>query len=368
VGQRTTEEEPGSVNPEMVTLARESRGLTQSAAAKRLGVSQARLSKIEAGLAPVPDELVPLMAHVLGYPRRFFSLKHPILGPGTSEFFHRKRQATPVRTLKQLHAAMNIRMINIARLLTAVEIERDDIPRLDPDEFGTAADIAQAVRAKWNVPPGPVKNVVQMIEDAGGIVVPCDFGTPLIDAVSRYVPGLPRVFFVDANISGDRMRLTLAHELGHVVMHQLPHPDMETHAYQFGAEFLMPGKEIRPQLDHVNIPKLASLKPFWKVSMGALLMRARDVGRVSPRMERYLWSQMSRAGYKAREPAELDIPREEPRLLAEIIQVHREELGYGLRELSDLIGLSEEEAQGVYEIEPSRADVRPRLRVVKLQD
>lgn len=100
--------------------------------------------------------------------------------------------------------------------------------------------------------------------------------------------------------------------------------------------------------------------------MAALLMRARDVGKVSPRMERYLWSQMSRAGYKTREPAELDVPREEPRLLDEIIQVHRQDLGYGLAELSELMALREDETQSVYDLAPTRADVRSRLRAVTL--
>lgn len=356
-------EEARPVNPEMVALARESRGLTQREAARQLGISQGRLSKIEAGLAPTPDDVAARMVEVFRYPTRFFHLRDAILGPGTGEFFHRKRQAATARTLRQLHATLNVRMISIGKLLQAVEIERDDIPRLDPDDW-SPSEIAEAVRAQWQLPSGPIPDLVRVIEDAGGIVVMSDFGTPLVDAVSRYVPGRPRVFFIDSTMPGDRQRLTLAHELGHVVMHQAPHPDMEAQAYEFAAELLMPARLIRPQFDRVSIPKLAAMKPYWKVSMAALLKRAADVGKVSPRMERYLWSQMSKAGYRTREPAELDIAREEPRLLQEILEVHRLELGYGLLELSELMGLVGDEAQATYAINPTKSEVRARLRAL----
>ncbi len=352
------------VNPDMVTLARESRGLTQRDAAGLLGISQARLSKIEHGLVPVPSQLVSTMAESFHYPKSFFMLKDRLWGPGTSEFFHRKRQAASARTLSQLHAQINVAIINISKLLKAVEIERDDIPRIDPDEGFTPAEIALRVRAQWRLPAGPVNSVVGAIEEAGGIVIMRDFGIPLIDATSRYIPGLPRLFFVDSAMPGDRQRLTLAHELGHCIMHQLPHEEMERQAYQFAAEFLMPEKDIKPQFGPVDIPKLASMKPFWKVSMAALLMRARDLGKVSPRMERYLWTQMSKAGYRTKEPPDLDVPREQPKLLSEIIKVHREDLGYSVEEFSKLLSLCDDEVQQQYGIVRTRDEVRSRLRRV----
>ena len=193
----------------------------------------------------------------------------------------------------------------------------------------------------------------------------CDFGTPHVDAVSRYVPGLPRFFFINENLPGDRQRLTLAHELGHVIMHQVPHKDMEQQAYQFAAEFLMPKDDIKSQFTRVDIPKLAAMKPYWKVSMAALLMRARDLGKVTKTSERKLWAQMSKAGYRTREPADLDIPREHPRLLNEVIELHRKELRYNSQELSKLIVLCEDEAQNRYRIDATIPDKKQKLRLVE---
>jgi Zn-dependent peptidase ImmA (M78 family)/DNA-binding XRE family transcriptional regulator len=352
------------VRPAMVTLAREGRGLTQSKLADLIGISQGHLSKIEAGLIPATDQIAERLAVALNYPVEFFALTEPIYGPGTSEFFHRKRQALSSRLLDQLHATINIRRIHVSRLLRAVELDPDAIPELDPDEFGeNSAEVARAVRAAWSLTKGPVHNVTHAIEDAGGIVLLSDFGTPLLDAVSRWVPGLPPLFFVNQDAPGDRARLTLAHELGHMVMHRVARPDMEVQAFEFASEFLMPERDIRMQLDGLTLDRLIALKLHWKVSMQALLRRAQDLGRIEPGKARYLWSQIARAGYRTREPVEGDIPREEPRQLAEILRIYREPLAYSPEQLARLLKLNLDELAILYDVQVDTA--RPRLRLIE---
>ena len=56
----------------MIVLARQSRGLTQSRLATEAGIPQAKISKIEAGLADVADETLTTLAKVLDYPESFF--------------------------------------------------------------------------------------------------------------------------------------------------------------------------------------------------------------------------------------------------------------------------------------------------------
>src|SRR5208337_375815 len=145
----------------------------------------------------------------------------------------------------------------------------------------------------------------QMIEKAGGIIVPCDFGTTKIDALSQYIRGYPPLFFINKNIPTDRLRHSLCHELGHVVMHRIPRPeaDIEKEADTFAAELLMPAAEIGPSLHNVKLHTLAQLKPYWKTSMASLLFRAGRLKKITKNQEKYLWIQIS--PYKQREPAEL---------------------------------------------------------------
>lgn len=363
---RASEAESGAPRPDLVVLARESRGLTQVALAGRLGMSQGHLSKIEAGLLPISDDILERLAHALAYPTHFFTMSEPVYGPGTSEFFHRKRSAMSARLLAQIHAMVNIRRIQVARLLRAVEIDDDLVPELDLDEFGSPEEIARAVRASWSLPRGPIVDLTRVVEAAGGIVIPMDFGTQLIDAVGRYVPGLPPLFFINRDAPADRTRLTLAHELGHMVMHRVPNPDMEDQAFRFGAELLMPEQDIRAELDGLTLDRLVWLKRRWRVSMGALLKRGETLGRIQPRRARYLWMTMSRLGYRTREPAEGDIAPELPETLRDIVDAHIRGLGYSADDLGELVALLPQELEATYGVRgPSFPDGRQRLRVLR---
>ena len=253
----------------------------------------------------------------------------------------------PVKHLRQLHAEMNIRRFGIKRLLRAAVIESiSKFQRYHPEEYrGRIEVIARAVRSAWQISPGPIKNLIETLENAGAVVIRCDFGTRKADAISEWIEPNPPIFFVNAHpdITGDRLRFSLAHELGHVIMHQYPVPDMEDQADRFAAEFLLPEKEIAPQLTRLNLPKLAALKRQWKVSMSCLIEHAYRIGNISKSQRSRLIIQLRADTHSYREPIDTDIPIEKPTLLDEIIQTHLHGLGYSVPQLSNLMLQSEQE-------------------------
>jgi Zn-dependent peptidase ImmA (M78 family)/transcriptional regulator with XRE-family HTH domain len=347
----------------MLALARESRGHTQIELARLLSISQAYVSKIESDLLEPTSDVLARIAEVLDYPESFFFLTDPIYGPGVTEFWHRKRKAATARQMRRIYAEINKRIIHVDRLLRAAELP-DSFYRFDVDEFDGPADVARAVRSAWHLPSGPVVNLVQTIESAGGLVIRCDFGTRLVDAVSRWVPGLPPMFFTNIDLPADRERLTLAHEIGHIVMHRAPVPTMEDEAFDFAAELLTPEAEIAPYLEQPTLPRLAALKPMWKVSMAALITRAARLELIPQRHARYLWMQMGRAGYREREPAELDFPKEEPTLLRDLFELHRNELHYSVDDLASLLAIHPREIAQIYPVTPTAAEKRSVLHAI----
>jgi Zn-dependent peptidase ImmA (M78 family)/DNA-binding XRE family transcriptional regulator len=338
------------INNEMVILARESRGFTQKELAKQLGITQGALSRIEGGLLGIEQSTLKNISRVLSYPESFFIQQRPMCGLGLVEVFHRKRASVGIKTLDKVYSQIDIRTSEISTMLKGVEIGEPDFPHFNIEDFDEdAAGIARLVRAKWHIPHGPIQNVTKIFEDARGIIVPFDFETNGIDAISHWLPKLPPIFFINKYIPSDKMRFTLCHELGHIIMHgHSPSPEIEKQANQFAAEFLMPERDIRPYLDNISIEKLASLKPYWKVAMSALLIRALDLNMITDRHYRTLWMQISKAGYKTREPVELDIPFEQPTLLKEIFNTYINDMDYSLPEIAKMIHLFEEEIQEIY--------------------
>lgn len=330
------------VNSAMLVLARESRGYTQSELAKALGLAQSSLSRQESGLLETTPEELRAIADFLEYPIHFFYQRDRLYD--ASCLFHRKRQSLSVRELKRIHAQVNILRIHATRLLGETEIESDNrFFRLDMIALGGPESAARRLRHLWGLPLGPVRSVVGEIERAGGIVFRCPFNTAKVDAISQWPldnPDVPPVFFVNMDIPGDRMRWTLAHEIGHIVLHHLPTDDPESEANRFASEFLMPAREIVPELKPFTLQKAASLKPYWKVSIAALIRRARDVGVIGQRKYEYLNTQMAKLGYKRCEP--VPIPSEEPQVLREIMETHRRAHYRSAHELSHLLAMKEE--------------------------
>ena len=276
--------------------------------------------------------------------------QRPIYGVGLVEVFHRKRQSISIKTMDKVYSLIDIRTTEISRMLKGVDIGTLDFPHFDIDDYdGSAKEVARLVRAKWRIPHGPIQNVTSYFEHARGIIIPFDFETNSIDAISHWLPGLPPLFFVNKYLPTDRIRFSLCHELGHIVIHQQsPTPEIEKQANSFAAEFLMPQRDVTPYLVDLSIEKLASLKPYWKVSMSALLKRAVDLKVITQRHGRTLWMQLSKAGYKIREPMELDIQSEPPTLLKEILRTYIDDMGYNMPELAKLFNLFENEFQNIY--------------------
>src|SRR5262249_11776856 len=144
--------------------------------------------------------------------------------------------------------------------------------RLEPE------DAARSLRETWMLPRGPINNMVELLERNGAVIVPCDFGTDLLDALSQRIDGMPILIFVNINAPADRLRLTLAHELAHMVLHTTTLRDddqMEQEADEFAGAFLLPAEDIRPQLRRgLDLRHLANMKSYWKVSMAAIAVRA----------------------------------------------------------------------------------------------
>lgn len=358
-------------NADMIVLARECRGLVQSELAALIGMTQARLSRIEAGLYSASAGDVATMSRVLHLPESFFFQTERRFGMGVNEFYHRKRAKLSARALGVIHARIEMIRLHAARLLKAADLKpSQEMPKIDLDATEqTPEDAARIVRASWMLPSGPVESVVGCLEDAGGVVVRVDFDTRLIDAVSRWIPGQPPLYVANARIPQDRERYTLAHELGHLFLHGTPHPEMEDEANRFASEFLMPATDIKSSLYEITIPKLAALKRYWKVSMAALLRRAYDLGTINDRRYRSLNIQLSKAGYKTREPIETDPEREPTTLMEGLIEFHMRDLAFAIGELATYVHVFVDELVTLYDIvapfDSNSGSPRARLRAVR---
>ncbi len=327
-----------TVNPEMLTLAREFRGMTQTQLAQLSGVGQTKISRYEGDLASVDNDDLRDIADALEFPEEFFFQSGQRFGAESTEVFHRRRRSVPARDLRRIDGLVNLHRIGFERLLRGFQqVGALTVPSLSTNDFDTIDEIAYAVRSFWNIPSGPIKNLIARLEQASCLVFRIDFNIDKIDEVVQWIPPSPPIILVNSSAPSDRARLSLAHALGHLVMHrnELPYKEMEHEANRFAAAFLMPEQDIIDELHPVTIQHMLELKQYWKVSMQALIYRAKDLEVISERRFSSLFQQLSRFGYRKREPYPID--HETPRLVKSLLDKHRIELGYTDEELARLL-------------------------------
>lgn len=329
----------------MVILAREMRGITQKDLCSKISnLTQGNFSRMEKGLLNIPSETLTLLAEELGFPQKFFFQETPV--NHISNFYYRKRLSMPKKDLQTTDAIMHIVSSCVDNLLNSVELDSFDIPKIRVDNNSKSPnDVARMARKFFDVSPGPIKNLVEILERKGIIIKELDFYSEKFDGLTLITKKGQPIIFVNSEIPNDRKRFTLSHELGHLLMHlpfefdlEISEKELEKEANQFAAEFLMPEIEIRKDLIYITFSKLSPLKEYWMVSKSSLIYRAHQLGCISEDKYRNLLIELSRRGERKNEKVEVRF--QSPSLLNRIIDFFMTELNYSTGELCDYLSLS----------------------------
>ncbi len=122
-------------------------------------------------------------------------------------------------------------------------------------------------------------------------------------------------------IPGERQRLNLAHELGHLVLKVSGGVDEEAAAFRFGGAFLSPAQVMRREFGErrsfIRPDELLLMKRKLGMSAQALLYRMRNLGIIGESYYKQWCMNVSRLGWRKEEPAEM--PPERPSWLQQSV-------------------------------------------------
>jgi transcriptional regulator with XRE-family HTH domain len=118
------------MNSGLLRIARQRLGLAQGEAAERLPVPQVTLSRYENAVAAPPDEFIARAAMAHDMPIEFFRQTDAVFGPPVSVHpMWRKKADVTVREIDKIIAEINIRALQLRRLLNGVEYAPQSISR-----------------------------------------------------------------------------------------------------------------------------------------------------------------------------------------------------------------------------------------------
>lgn len=333
---------------EVLETARRASGMTQEQLAEAAGVTQTALSRYEHDLRTPEPEVLECLAQALGVTTDLLERggrKEGALAVGA----HMRRRATAKPTVwRELEARLNMTRLHATRLFEEVSMRADrQVPTFDPVDV-LPEDAARLVRAQWRMPAGPIRSLVTWMESAGILVIEDAFGpSARVDGLSQWADDHP-VVMINSSAPTDRKRWTLAHELGHLVLHnEYVDSDMEAQANAFAAELLMPATEIRATLRGLTIGRTLDLKRFWGVSMAAIIERAASLNTITTRERTSFYKMLSARGYRMSEPGSEELVPEVPRLARHIADSLSAK-GLTDDEIATLAGYSESHANRVF--------------------
>ncbi|PXZ44929.1 DNA-binding protein [Sanguibacteroides justesenii] len=328
------------INPKQLIIAREYREYSQTELATKIkGLSQSNLSKYEKGVDILSEDILLKIFEFLNFPAAFFTRKISNLVDNAN---YRKRACLNKTNRSKIDITCKLIGYVIDQMADELEYPDFNLRMLDLEEGFSPTYVAQYIRKQLNI-EGPVKEIYKTLEKNGIIIVEFDFDSSLFDGVSFISDNGYPIIIVNKNFSNDRKRFSIAHELGHIIMHSAianlypEYRNKEAEANIFASEFLMPEVEIKNDLRNLKLTDLAELKRYWLTSMASLIMRAKDLGCISQDRYKYLNIELSRYGYKKKEPVNVYI--DSPSIFMAAYKMYRNELGYTKKELAEAFAL-----------------------------
>jgi Zn-dependent peptidase ImmA (M78 family)/transcriptional regulator with XRE-family HTH domain len=327
------------MNGDQLRHAREINGFTQGELAELVGVHQSMITWLEREAREPSDELLRRIASVTDFPVEFFLERPDYEFPLGSLLYRKHCDLTSTERSRAYRFARQ--MFDVYRKMSKkIRHIPVRIPTNINEDHITASMLIR--NALGYEPDTPIRNLMNRLERYGIVILILPEEIKRLDAFSLWIDGNLPVIVLNSGKPGDRQRMNISHELSHLVLHQSFQggSDIEKEAKEFAAEFLLPEEAMRRELTPpVTLSGLADMKLRWGVALQALIVRARELDIITPRQEKYLMLQITKRGWRLREPEALEIPPEKPRALRKIAEVlYKDPIDY--RKMSEEVHLS----------------------------
>ncbi len=329
---------------ERLNQLRLARNLTLDALSAQIGgmVTKQALSKYERNQAQPSPLVLTRLSTALGVKANYF-LSPPQI---TAEFIaYRKATSLLEREKARIKSVVTQSLEDRFRVQTLIgQTTADVLPwnELAISSLEETEKQASYMRTAWDLGTSPIGDLVGTLEEHQLCILFVE-ADDKFDGIAALGYDASGDVFAGAIVSrqdvpGERQRLSLSHELGHLVLKVPGNIDEEKAAFRFGSAFLVPAdrliREIGTKRSYIHISELLILKKQFGISIQALLRRMLDLGIINESYYRRWFIFINKTGWKKHEPDEL--ARETPKWLE--------------RSLSRLVGegaLSREEAESM---------------------
>ncbi|MBB1351219.1 MULTISPECIES: ImmA/IrrE family metallo-endopeptidase [unclassified Pseudoalteromonas] len=335
---------------ERFTRARKASGLSMQALATAVGVSANAIKKYEHGTAMPSSSNLLKLASALEVRTEYFFRPIKVKLEGVE---YRKRASTPQKILDRINGDV---LDQAERWQELLNFYPDSIKPITPfslpstlpdviDSYEQLEGVATTMRNEWGLGLNPIHDMIDTLESKGVMIICTDVETSKkFDGLAGNINGLPVVVISTAQ-SGDRQRFTLAHELGHLVLHNRlsEELDEEKACNHFAGAFLLPSTSLIQHLGksrtQLEAQELYMLKHEYGISMLASLFRASQSGVISYQTQKNMFIWFGKQGWRTQEPGK-PYPHEITYLYKQLVYRALSEDYIGISKAAELLGVS----------------------------
>ena len=311
---------------ERVKRARAAAGLSMQALAEQIGVSANMVKKYEHDISMPSSPVLLKLAKALSVRTEYFFRTAKV---SLGEVEYRKKSTTPKKVLKRIEADIvdqAERWFELSQLWPDFPIPDFKFPAKIP-EINSLDDIekvAELVRKKWQLGLNPLSDLIDLLESKGILVIVSqEEHSDKFDGLQASINNQP-VIVISAHWPGCRQRFTLAHELGHLILHDILPSDIDEEMVcnRFASAFLLPAigvmQNLGGQRKNIDPQELYLLKHEYGLSMQACLYRAADLSVITESKRKQLFMFFSKKGWRKQEPGKA-YPQEETHLFKQLV-------------------------------------------------
>lgn len=335
---------------ERLERARKAAGLSMNALATEVGLSANAIKKYEHGTTMPSSSNLLKLAKALDVRTEYFFRPTKVKLEGVE---YRKRASTPKKVLDRINGDVLDQAERWQELLELYPDSVKPIPEFSlPDELPSqissleqAEDLAIQMRHAWDLGLNPIHDMIDTLEAKGVMIITTDVETgKKFDGLAGKIGNTP-VVVISTTQSGDRQRFTLAHELGHLVVHGrlAKGIDEEKACNLFAGAFLLPKQDLVEHLGakrrHIEPRELFMLKHEYGISMLATLVRTGQCGIITPATQRSMFMMFSQNGWRTEEPGKA-YPQETTYLHKQLVYRALGEEHIGESKAAELLGMS----------------------------
>lgn len=345
-------------------LARFRSGLTIKELAEKVGVTHSSISQYENDRTRPTSATLAKLAMATGVSPGFFRFDRRPVSSGGLDGTHFRSLRSTSKTVRAAAWAWSELVLDVAdtleRYVRLPSVNLPEYPLSIEESDNSLIDAAAMLRKSWNLPEGPVGNLISHMEAHGILVTRASIANQGVDAFSHYQGSRPVVVLGPPEKDAARSRFDAAHELGHLVCHPEADPggNQEHQAHAFAAELLMPRKymvELLPK--RFDLGSYARLKHEWGVSIAALLYRARQLQVISDAAYRKAVVTLNKKYGRKNEPFKLR-SFEQPAVLRSAIELIINSTELTIEDLANETCISVEEIEAIINTSYERPNVK----------